>query len=295
VEVPWVCGNCRSINPGGTTRCYSCRAPQALAVEADSRGVATRIDDRAAPVDQAKLAVRGGAVYRSSAGRALVIQLLVMVVTVITLVQIVLTDAAIVQFSDATTADLPDLINASKTLLLLLGAEVVAWLIAFVAWGAWLSRVVSNVPALGGGFPKSTPDSAFVSSVVPGYNLYSATSILRDAMTRLSEAGKARVGLLTAWWIFLLLAILPIVGLIPGPVFLIRLGYRILISLVVGIVATITHSEISADLVASIVNGMLLVIAAALAIIVISHVESLQEARAPIAEAAKGAAGANAG
>jgi hypothetical protein len=295
VEIPWVCGNCRSINPGGTDRCYSCRAPRALAVDADGRGAAPKIDERAAPIEQAKLAVRGGAVYRSSAGRALVIQLLVMVVTVITLVQIVLTDVAVVQFSDATTADLPAVIDASKTLLVLLGAEVVAWLVAFVAWGAWLSRVVSNVPALGGGFPKSTPDAAFVSSVVPGYNLYSATSILRDAMARLSEAGKARVGLLTAWWIFLLLAILPIVGLIPGPVFLIRLGYRILISLVVSVVATITHSEISADLVASIVNGMLLVIAAALAILVISHVESLQEARAPIAEAAKGAAGAKAG
>jgi Domain of unknown function (DUF4328) len=284
--IPWVCGNCRSINPEGTSRCYSCRAPRALAVGAADRGVATKVDDRASPVEAARIARQGGASYRSSATRALIVQLMIVVVTLVTLLEIVVLEATIAAISSE-TASIASVESAGRLLLLLVAGEFLAWIVAFVAWGAWLSRLVSNVPALGGGWPRSSSDAAFVSSIVPGYNLYSATSILRDAMVRLSEAGKARTGLLTAWWIFLLLAILPIIGLIPGPVFLIRLGYRLLIDLVVGVVAAVTHSELSATLVANAVNGLLLVSAATLAILLVNHLEELQEARVPIAEAVR--------
>ena len=211
---------------------------------------------------------------------------MIFVVTLVTLVQIAVGDALITQITAAPPTAIEPLLPAAKLFLLLIGGQALAWIVAFVAWGAWLSRVVSNVPALGGGWPGSTPGAAFVSSIVPGYNLYSATSILRDAMTRLSDAGKARLGLLTTWWIFLLLAILPIIGLIPGPVFFIRLAYRLLIDLVVGVVAAVTHSDLSATLVASAVNGLLLVIAAVLAILLVSHIEELQDQRKPIVEAA---------
>lgn len=281
--IPWVCGNCRSINQPGTTRCYSCRAPNALAVHADDRGVATKVDERTTPAQRAQLASKGGAVYKSSAGRALVVQLMVVVVTLVTLIEIVALEATVAKIEIASEEDL---VAAGRLLLLLLGAQLATWFVGFIAWGAWLSRVVSNVPALGGGWPTSTADAAFVSSIVPGYNLYSATSILRDAMTRLSDAGKTRMGLLTAWWIFLLLAILPIIGLIPGPVFFIRYGYRLLIDLVVGVTEAVTHGEVSPSLVANGVNGVLLVIAATLAILLVNHVESLQEARLPIAKTA---------
>jgi hypothetical protein len=209
---------------------------------------------------------------------------MIVVVTLVTILEIAVLESTLVSLSSDTASD-ADLAASLRLLLLLLGGEFVAWIVAFVAWGAWLSRVVSNVPALGGGWPRSSSDAAFVSAIVPGYNLYSATSILRDAMVRLSEAGKARMGLLTAWWIFLLLAVLPIIGLIPGPVFLIRLGYRLLIDLVVGLVAAITHSDLSATLVANAVNGLLLLVAATLAILLVNHVEDLQHARAPIADA----------
>jgi hypothetical protein len=282
--IPWVCGNCRSINPEGTSRCYSCRAPRALAVTAEDRGVAIKVDPQASPAQAAKIARQGGATYRSSATRALIVQLLIVAVTLVSLLEIAVLEATLVSLASETASD-ADLAASGRILLLLLGGEFVAWIVAFIAWGAWLSRVVSNVPALGGGWPRSSSDAAFVSAIVPGYNLYSATSILRDAMVRLSEAGKARMGLLTAWWIFLLLAILPIVGLIPGPIFLIRLGYRLLIDLVVGLVSAITHSDLSASLVANAVNGLLLLIAATLAILLVNHIEGLQDARVPIAEA----------
>src|SRR5207244_13247908 len=40
-------------------------------------------------------------------------------------------------------------------------------------FGAWLGRVVSNVPALGGGIPGTSPWRAFVTTLVPGLNLRS--------------------------------------------------------------------------------------------------------------------------
>src|SRR5437762_1959332 len=88
IEIPWVCGNCRSINQPGTSRCYSCRAPQALAAGATDRAAPLRIDERATPAQQARLARQGGATYRSSAGRALVVQLMIVAVTLVTLLEI---------------------------------------------------------------------------------------------------------------------------------------------------------------------------------------------------------------
>ena len=57
----------RSINKAGTARFYSCRAPNALAVQASDRGSATKVDERATPAQRAQVALKGGAVYRSSA------------------------------------------------------------------------------------------------------------------------------------------------------------------------------------------------------------------------------------
>jgi soluble P-type ATPase len=48
----------------------------------------------------------------------------------------------------------------------------------------------------------------------------------------------------------------------------------------------VTHSDVSAALVANGVNGVLLLIAATLAILLVNHIESLQEARLPIAKTA---------
>src|SRR4029077_20784897 len=103
--IPWVCGNCRSINPEGTSRCYSCRAPRALAVAADDRGVAIKVDERASPVLAAKIARQGGATYRSSATRALIVQLMIVVVTLVTILEIAVLESTLVSLSSDTASD----------------------------------------------------------------------------------------------------------------------------------------------------------------------------------------------
>jgi hypothetical protein len=150
---------------------------------------------------------------------------------------------------------------------------------SFVAWGAWLRRVVANVPALGGGWPGTSPDAAFVSAVVPGSKLVWATAVLRDAVVRLAGQGTARLGLLTAWWIALVLAILPWVGSIPqaGAA---RFLFRLVGASFAGAFEGITGFSVTGEEVVELIAGALIVLAAFLAISIVDYVEDLQEARA---------------
>src|SRR6185503_1031177 len=71
---PWVCGNCRSINSDRADRCYSCRAPRALAVDLRSTAPPIRLNADTPPEKQAEVAKRGGATYANSSGRATVVE-----------------------------------------------------------------------------------------------------------------------------------------------------------------------------------------------------------------------------
>jgi len=72
--------------------------------------------------------------------------------------------------------------------------------------GAWLSRVVANVPALGGGIPGTSPWRAFVTTLVPGLNLRTVPGTIQDVLYRLDpKAGGffmvaiAWIGLVGSW------------------------------------------------------------------------------------------------
>jgi uncharacterized protein DUF4328 len=60
-----------------------------------------------------------------------------------------------------------------------------AYLIATVAFGAWLAVSVGNIPALGGGEQPVSTVRAFVSSVVPVYNLRKVPGIVQDVLYRI--------------------------------------------------------------------------------------------------------------
>ena len=168
---PWVCGNCRSLNREGDGRCYSCRTPRALALDPNAREPTRRPADaaEASPAAQATTARSLGASYASSASLALGVQAAVMVVTAITLARAVLTILAIRNLeqlqalgADATLDDVGAALNQVQLLLLLRYVVLAAWLVGLVAWGAWLARVIANVPALGGGWTAETPRFAFL-------------------------------------------------------------------------------------------------------------------------------------
>jgi Domain of unknown function (DUF4328) len=70
---------------------------------------------------------------------------------------------------------------------------------ALVLFGAWLSRVISNVPALGGGVPSATPTKAFVYSLIPVLNLRKVPAMVQDALYRLDPKAGGFFMVMIAW------------------------------------------------------------------------------------------------
>lgn len=187
----WVCGSCRSINQGRGGRCYKCRTPREL-VEADPAALAVAgVGSTAQPAGNP---ASGVGTYRSSADRAFLAQLLVG----LTVVAAVLSSAMGANLVDRVlTGTVPE--EGIVTVALIgLGALGVA-AAALVAWAAWLSRVVANIPAVGGGWPNVSPAAAFYENFLPGLNLLRVPAIVRDVMQRLDPDGRGEPLIVAAW------------------------------------------------------------------------------------------------
>jgi hypothetical protein len=86
--------------------------------------------------------------------------------------------------------------NSADGLVLL---ALVGTAIAFIAW---LSRSVENVPPLGGGVPSESPRYAIGWWFVPIAFLWKPYTVVRDTWDRLAPTGRASGGgLVVAWWI----------------------------------------------------------------------------------------------
>jgi Domain of unknown function (DUF4328) len=72
---------------------------------------------------------------------------------------------------------------------------------AAIALLAWLSRVVDDTPALGGGQPLATPRASIVWWFVPIASFVMPFRIVADTWRRLAlDAAGMRVAILGAWW-----------------------------------------------------------------------------------------------
>lgn len=198
-EEHWVCGSCRSFNEGRAQRCYKCRTPRDL-VEADPSqlivaGVGTTESSQAVAA-AAQASVAGD--YRSSSMRAALVQWLIVATIAGTVIASVTGADAIALILAGRTAEA----TASTPILLLLGVLNLGLAVsALVAWAAWLSRVVDNVPAVGLGWPRVTRRAAFFENFLPGVNLFRIPSILRDVIGRLEPDGGRGNGLIVAAWL----------------------------------------------------------------------------------------------
>jgi len=92
---------------------------------------------------------------------------------------------------------------------------------ALVFFAAWLSRVIMNIPALGGGVPGTTPTKAFIYPLIPFWNLFKTPPMIQDALYRLDPkaggffmimiawfglVGSALIGFFAGWWVNLRIA-----------------------------------------------------------------------------------------
>ena len=284
---PWVCGNCRSVNREGDSRCYSCRTPKALALNPESREPARRPGDGPPVTAAAKASTARslGATFAGTGGLALAVQAAVLVVTAITLARTVMTilvlknaESVLALGPDATTDQVVAALDQFTVLGLLYYAVAAAWIVGLVAWGAWLARIVANVPALGGGWTAETPRFAFISTLIPGGNLYWTTSTMRQVIVALSEAGKAGLGILTAWWLAVTPMLILLLGI--GPLRLIRSIIETVLSTILLLLSGgDISSVIDATVLVELVGGVLLVAAAALAVVLVQSIERLQADR----------------
>lgn len=71
--------------------------------------------------------------------------------------------------------------------------------VATLFFAAWLSRVVMNIPALGGGMPKTSPRRAFIYTLIPIVNLWKVPGIVQDAVYRVDPQGGGFFMVLVAW------------------------------------------------------------------------------------------------
>ena len=199
----WVCGNCHSINRQRSKNCYKCGAAQAVAAT----------DDGATHRQEQAIAMRSVVAYRPAAALGLAASIFLLGLAAVQVFAII-ESLGLARFF----AGQLDLLKASGTFdrsaldarmadasrLDIVGLAVV--LPALLFFAAWLSRVVSNVPALGGGLPGASPWRAFVTTLIPVTNLRTVPGIIQDVLYRLDPkaggifmVGIAWFGLVGSW------------------------------------------------------------------------------------------------
>ena len=200
--------------------------------------------------------------YRHTTTRAIVTIAIIVAVCLLALARVVAVDALVRELTVG---------PVFQAVLVIRITEFGLWVVGLVAWGLWLSRVVENVPALGGGWPTMSPRQALIDTIVPLINLRRTPSTIREVMTRLP--GDSRGELLVALWAWSLWIWL------LGPW---------AIGLVLGFVASDTAQIASMSVWLQALSTVLVCIAGVLAVSVVFDVDDRQRARAEAAAAPSG-------
>ena len=204
----WVCETCRSINMRRSDHCYKCHAPR-LVAEVDPHDLPS--GDH--PVEAQPAAVSP---YRPSRQRAIAAGVLILGAAAASIVGWIGQSRAILvaievekeappptdpsaAAAHATGFALDAIMPISHLQVSLTTVWIVLAVAALVAWAAWLSRVVDNLPALGLGYSRVSPQIAFVENFLMGRNLYSMPARVREVTQKLHPAGGGDGILALAW------------------------------------------------------------------------------------------------
>jgi uncharacterized protein DUF4328 len=269
----WVCGSCHSINRQRGDKCYKCGATQAKAATGE---MATLRQEQA-------IATRTVIPYRPARALMFAASFFLVILASIHL--------ASIPFSlDAqrfVTSQL-DVLAAGGTIDeaafnariaeadfygLIRLAVVVPCLLFFAAW---LSRVVGNVPALGGGLPGTSPGRAFVATLIPLVNLRTVPGTVQDVLYRLDpKAGGlimvavAWVGLVASW----------IVARIAGWYLGLRLTFDLQNAASLDEAVASTRGILTATTIIEITTNILIALGALVLVLVMARIERRSQAR----------------
>lgn len=168
----WVCSNCRSINPLSRGKCYRCNTPIEVA--------AAKPEDLS--FAHQEVAPEPTGVFRSSESLAVIVSVSVVAFILATLVALWINWTA-------TELRASDGLAASRALLgerlPVIALAPIFGVIALVAFGAWIRRIVENLPALGVGYSRVSPTWAFFEPLIPGFNLYAVPARMGEAIQKL--------------------------------------------------------------------------------------------------------------
>jgi hypothetical protein len=191
----WVCSTCSSINRQRNDRCYKCGARQ-------SEATGALADTRTTQAIQSRAVVR----YRGSLIRAILAAGFIIAVAVLSV--IVLNESLdavrylreqIPDVLQTGVIDEEEFARRAAGAVVPATTQTICAIGALLFFSAWLSRVVANIPALGGGTPGTTPTRAFVTPLIPVYNLFKTPPIIQDALYRLDPKAGGFFMILVAW------------------------------------------------------------------------------------------------
>lgn len=269
----WVCSNCHSINRQRTGRCYKCHAEQATSATGE---MATLRQEQA-------IATRAVVGYRPAGALGICAAIFLIGLAAVSAAAVV-ESQQVTQFISGQLdvlektgtfdeAALAEKANAGAVIALVQIAIIVPLLLFF---GAWLGRVVANVPALGGGLPGTSPGRAFVNTLIPVVNLKTVPGMIQDVLYRLDPKGGglfmvmiAWVGLVGSW----------IVSVVGGRYLSLRVTFDIAnaesLKDAVESVRTLLNAAFALD----VVTGTLIAVGALVLVIIMIRIERRSHAR----------------
>lgn len=168
----WVCGKCRSINPLSSGKCYRCHTPIEVA--------AAKPEDLT--VEHKEVAPEPTGVFQSSETRAVIASIATVAFILATFVALWINRTAVDLRSSGEAAAASELLLSQLPILAL--APILA-VVALASYGAWIMRVVENMPALGVGYSRVTPTFAFFEPLIPGFNIYAIPARMGEAILKL--------------------------------------------------------------------------------------------------------------
>ncbi|HLY12735.1 MAG TPA: DUF4328 domain-containing protein, partial [Candidatus Limnocylindrales bacterium] len=181
-------------------RCYKCGARQSeSAAPIPGEGPGLRLESA--------IANRSVRAYQSSVPFALIASLLIVALAALGVVILVANLGTEQAVKDQITAILNgapyDPNRVAAQLDPAAGAELARLAVlvaAVIAFGAWLSRVVGNIPVLGGGLPSRSPLRVFIYTLIPIWNLIKVPGILQDALYRVEPSAGGFFMVAAAWF-----------------------------------------------------------------------------------------------
>jgi hypothetical protein len=269
----WVCGECHSLNRQRANRCYKCGAEQNKAATGE---MATLRQEQA-------IANRHVVAYRPAAALGMAASIFLLGLAAVS-IAVALQSTTIQRFAIGQldllkeTGSLDrvafnEMATSAATLSVVRLAIILPTLLFFAAW---LSRVVSNVPALGGGWPGISPWRAFVTTLVPGLNLRTVPGVIHDVLYRLDpKAGGffmvaiAWVGLVGSW----------VISAIASRYLTARITFDVVNASSLDEAIDSVRGSLNAAFVIDVATGVLIAIGAVVLVLVMIRIERRARAR----------------